>query len=63
MKARIYGVGGGEGEGYCFVPLSTECPRVEEYARLSLNPEESKNILRFYDGNASVMVDDENFEE
>lgn len=63
VKARIYDMVVGEGEGYSFVPLATECPRVAEYAALSLNPNDSKSILRFYNGDSSVMVDDINPEE
>lgn len=63
VKARIYDMVAGEGDGYSFVPLATECPRVAEYASLALNPEDSKGILRFYNGDSSIMVGDVNSEE
>ena len=58
--ARIYDFVAGEGAGYYFVPLQTECPRVWEYSRLSLNPEASESILRFYTPlNNGNLLDDE----
>ncbi len=58
-KARIYDFVAGEGDGYYFVPLQTECPRVWEYSRLSLNPEASESILRFYTpSDNGVLFDD-----
>lgn len=48
VKAFIYDFVAGIGEGPSFFPLATECPRVHEYARLSLNPEASEFMLRYY---------------
>ncbi len=48
-KALIYDFVTGSGSGFGFVPLLTELPRVHEYARLSLNPEASNQILMYYD--------------
>lgn len=58
--ARIYDFVVGEGAGYDFVPLQTECARVLEYSRLSLNPEASESVLRFYTPlNNRDLLDDE----
>lgn len=56
-KAKIFDMVVGEGYGFSFVPLPTECPRVAEYASLSLNPHESDAILRYYtsDGAGDAM--------
>lgn len=48
-KAAIYDFVAGVGGDYCFKPLPAECPRVYEYARLSLNPQDSAEILEDFD--------------
>lgn len=63
QKARIYDMVAGEGEGYTFVPLQTECPRVAEYASLSLNPQDSECILRYFNQVDRETADDGLVEE
>lgn len=57
--AHIYDMVAGTRIGDVFYPLQSELPRVYEYSRLSINPEESAGILSSYDPNEEGLVFDE----
>ena len=57
--AHIYDMVAGTRIRDVFYPLQSELPRVYEYSRLSINPEESADILSSYDPNEEGLVFDE----
>lgn len=64
VDAKIYDFVAGFGEGEHFIPLPNDCCRVNEYARLSLNPEASDFLLKFFHpGDPDGDFDDELNEE